>query len=203
MMWQDKIRGFYAVIDEVDPALATQLLQVSKVLQVRVKGDADKRAQVARWAREITRQHDALLVVNDELELALEVEADAVHLGQDDMSLSEAKGRAGGALLIGISTHNPEQVLAAVQGGADYLGYGPVFETTTKENPDPIQGPAALRRAVVLAGPTPVVAIGGVTPVRARLCFEAGAWAACAISSVNRAEDATKAATEIAAAFGC
>jgi len=80
-----------------------------------------------------------------------------------------------------------EQNLA---GGADYLAYGPVFPTTTKANPDPVQGVELLRAAAALAGETPVVAIGGITPARVGEVYAAGAAAACAIGAVNDAPDA-------------
>src|SRR5690606_5965830 len=97
-------------------------------------------------------------------------------------------------LWIGISTHDLAQVRAALAGGADYLGYGPVFPTGTKANPDPVQGIARLREAVALAGSTPVVAIGGITPARADEVHGAGVAAVCAIGAINDAPDAAAAA---------
>jgi len=121
--------------------------------------------------------------------LALAVDADGVHLGQTDLPLAAARALAGGRLWIGVSTHDAAQVRAAVEGGADYLGYGPVYATTTKANPDPVQGIERLREAVALAGATPVVAIGGITPERVAEVYAAGAAAACAIGAVNEAPD--------------
>jgi thiamine-phosphate pyrophosphorylase len=106
-----------------------------------------------------------------------------------------------GDLLIGVSTHDLAQVAAAVEGGADYIGYGPVFATGTKRDPDPVQGVDALRAAVARAAPVPVVAIGGITPERAAQVAATGCAAACAIASVNGAADPAAAARAIAAAF--
>jgi len=139
--------------------------------------------------------------VNDDLEVALAAGADAVHLGQDDMPLAEARRLAGPALRIGVSTHNLEQVAHAVAGGADYLGFGPVFPTGSKANPDPVVGLAGLAAAVAAAAPVPVVAIGGITPERAAAVAAAGARAACAISAVNRDADVRAAAAAVAAPF--
>jgi thiamine-phosphate pyrophosphorylase len=139
--------------------------------------------------------------VNDRLDVALAVGADAVHLGQDDLPLADARRVAQGRLLIGVSTHDEAQVRAAVAGGADYLGFGPVYATGTKENPDPVQGTAGLARAVAAAGGVPIVAIGGITVERAAEVAAAGATAACAIAAVNGAKDPEAAGRAIACAF--
>ncbi|HTE49983.1 MAG TPA: thiamine phosphate synthase [Kofleriaceae bacterium] len=206
MEWRGKLRGFYAVLDRDDPALAGSLLEAAHVLQVRLKGASRQElVRVAGWARRLCDERGALLVVNDDIEAALEARADAVHLGQDDLGLADARravaARGGAPLRIGISTHHRGQVEAAVAGGADYLGFGPVFATSTKVDPDPVQGVAGLVEAVRVAGAVPIVAIGGVTPARAVKLAAAGAWAACAISSVNRAADPAAAGRQIAEAF--
>jgi thiamine-phosphate pyrophosphorylase len=203
MDWRRKLRGFYAVLDRDDPALARALLAAAHVLQVRFKGASRKDVvNAARWVRRLCDERGALLVVNDDLAAALEAGADAVHLGQDDLPLEEARREVRGrGLLVGVSTHDPAQVEAAVAGGADYLGFGPVYATSTKLNPDPVQGTAGLAAAVRGAGPVPVVAIGGITPARAAEVAATGAAAACAIAAVNRAADPSAAGREIAAAF--
>ena len=197
------MRGFYAVLDRDDPELAEVLLAAGAcALQVRMKrAGAAEVAAAARGALAIARRHGALLVVNDRLDVALAIGADAVHLGQDDLPLDVARRIAGGRLLIGVSTHDEAQVRAAVAGGADYLGFGPVFATGTKENPDPVQGTDGLRRAVAAAGRVPVVAIGGITALRAAEVAAVGATAACAIAAVNGAKDPGAAGRAIACAF--
>jgi thiamine-phosphate pyrophosphorylase len=203
------IRGFYAVLDRADEVLAQHLVSHehggARVLQVRIKQGAPKSiVDVALMAREITHRHGAALIINDDLELALSIGADGVHLGQDDMSLRDARERvmayranllADEALhlppfWIGISTHNLEQVADACRGGADYVGFGPVFATSTKENPDPVVG-IELLRAACEAATVPVVAIGGITIERVALLYRAGAAAICAISAVNSSLDPT------------
>lgn len=201
MDWRRKLSGFYAVLDRDDPSLARALLDAAHVLQVRLKGASQKEVVgVASWARELCDERRALLVVNDDLAAALAVGADAVHLGQDDMPLAEARQR-GGRILIGISTHDLGQVVRAVSGGADYLGFGPVYATGTKVDPDPVQGTDGLARAVRAAAGVPVVAIGGITPERAAEVAAAGAHAACAIASVNRSADPSAAGRRIAEAM--
>jgi thiamine-phosphate pyrophosphorylase len=194
------LRGFYAVLDRDDPALARKLVGAggAKILQVRLKpGTADEQLRLARLAREICNAHGALLIVNDRIDVALAAGADGVHLGQTDVPLAEARKLAP-ELIIGVSTHDLAQVRAAVAGGADYLGYGPVFATRTKANPDPVQGLVALRAAVAAAGDIPIVAIGGITPIHAQDVYAAGAAAICAISAVNEADDVVAAALGLA-----
>jgi len=195
------LRGYYAILDRDDRDLAELLVTAAgaRVLQVRIKpGSAAEVLAVARMAREVTRAHGALLVVNDRLDIALAVDADAVHLGQDDLSLEGAQKVASGRLAIGISTHNLDQVERAVVGGADYLGFGPVYATGTKENPDPIAGVDMLRAAVALAGEVPIIAIGGITPERGEAIAAIGAAGAAAIASVNGAADPAAAGRALA-----
>jgi thiamine-phosphate diphosphorylase len=146
-------------------------------------------AAVARMARRVCTELGAALVINDRIDIALAVGADAVHLGQTDLPLATARAllgdAIGGTLAFGISTHNPVQVAEAVAARPAYIAYGPVFPTSTKQNPDPVQGLAALRAAVELAGDIPVVAIGGVTPAQAAALYETGVASLCAISAVN------------------
>jgi thiamine-phosphate pyrophosphorylase len=186
-----RIRGFYAVLDRDDPGLADLLIDGGAcALQIRLKpSNAD---QVLSLARRVHRR-GIPLIINDRVDLALAVGADGVHLGQDDLPLELARRLAPG-LMIGISTHNEAQVLAAVSGGADYLGYGPVYPTRTKANPDPVQGIQALARACIAAKSTPVVAIGGIGPGNGPELRAAGAAGACAISSINGAPDVAAAA---------
>jgi thiamine-phosphate pyrophosphorylase len=188
--------GFYAVLDRPDPELARALVGPggARVLQLRLKSSTPVSTaallEAARMARAITREAGAALVINDRLDVALLVGADAVHLGQADLPLAAARAviaGAGRSLAIGISTHDVAQVAAAVAGGADYLGFGPVFATSTKDNPDPVQGLAGLRAAVAAAGATPVVAIGGIAVADAAAVYATGAAAICAIAAVNGA----------------
>jgi thiamine-phosphate pyrophosphorylase len=194
------VRGFYAVVDgEWDEALAEKLVRGGAcALQLRMKKASTRSfLAAAEQARAFTRLHGIPYIVNDRLDVALAVGADGVHLGQDDLPPAAARAIAP-KLIIGFSTHNVEQVRAA--SGADYLGFGPVFATSTKENPDPVQGLDGLA-AAVRATRLPIVAIGGITPEHAAAIRAVGAAAACAISSVNRAPDPVAAARLIAAAW--
>jgi thiamine-phosphate diphosphorylase len=200
-----QIRGFYAVLDRDDEALARKLVGAggARVLQVRIKpGGAAAILRVARMARRVCDEAAALLVINDRIDLALAAGADGVHLGQTDVPLADARAFVGERLLIGVSTHDTAQAAAAARGGADYLGFGPVFATSTKQNPDPVQGTAGLARAVEAAGGVPVVAIGGISPTEAATVYAAGAAAICAISAVNGAPDIAAAARALRTGLG-
>lgn len=205
------IAGFYAVLDRDDEALARALVGEggARVLQVRIKprgsaaaASASTIVKIARMARRVCDAAGALLVVNDRLDIALAVHADGVHLGQTDLPIRDARRIAGERLLIGISTHDLDQVREACAGGADYLGFGPVFATQTKANAEAVQGLAGLRAAVRAAGPTPVVAIGGITHADAGELYAAGARAICAIGAVNDSHDVGAAARSFARSQG-
>ncbi len=199
----DVIAGFYAVLDREDEALARELVGPgrARVLQVRLKprgaatpADARDIVRIATLARAICDVAGAALVVNDRVDLALAVGADGVHLGQTDLPIAEARRIAGDRLWIGVSTHDVDQVRIACAAGADYLGFGPMFATTTKANPDAVQGLAGLRAAVQAAGAVPVVAIGGILPKDVAALYAAGARAVCAISAINDEVDVGAAA---------
>ena len=136
-----------------------------------------------RKCAEFARERGVVLIVNDRCDLALCCGADGVHLGQDDLPPSAARPLLGRGRIIGFSTHNSRQVKAAALGQADYLGFGPVFDTATKASRWPATGIEGLRRACA-AVPRPVVAIGGIGPGRIREVLGAGAASAAVVSAV-------------------
>lgn len=113
-------------------------------------------------------------IVNDRADIALLVKAQGVHVGQEDLSVDEARAIMGPDAWVGVSTHSLAQLDAADKTSADYIAFGPIFPTTSKENPDPVVGLDLLREA---RGHTrkPLVAIGGITLERAADTFQAGA----------------------------
>src|SRR5262245_24632820 len=136
MTVREAVRGFYAVLDRDDEALASALVSEARVLQVRIKPrgrpvDAADLVRIARMARRICDDAGAALIVNDRIDVALAADADGVHLGQTDLPLADAR-RIAPALWIGLSTHDLAQVRAACAAGADYLGFGPVLAATTQ-----------------------------------------------------------------------
>ena len=121
-----------------------------------------------------TAQRDVRFIVNDRPDIALLSGAGGVHVGQEDLGVEEARAICGRPRWVGVSTHTLDQVAAADRTSADYVAFGPIFPTTTKQNPDAVVGTELLRRARQLTR-KPLVAIGGITLERAAEVFDAGA----------------------------
>jgi thiamine-phosphate pyrophosphorylase len=129
----------------------------------------------ARAAVSVGRSLGAKILINDRVDVCLALGADGVHLGQDDLHPEEARKILGEGALIGFSTHSVEQAREAITFPIDYFAIGPIFDTRTKSNPDPVVGLAGLSRVRAIAGESSVVAIGGITPSRASEVLAAGA----------------------------
>ncbi len=155
--------------------------------------------ETAHHLVQAARSRRAVLIINDHADIAAAVDADGVHLGQDDLPAKAARKLLGGTKLIGISTHSPEQAQTAAADGADYIGFGPVFATGTKDA-GPVQGVDELRRIRDLVA-IPILAIGGITRETAAFAAAAGADGIAVISAILKAEDLSSAAAGIIAAF--
>jgi len=138
----------------------------------------------ASEAVRVARSFGATLIVNDRADVALAVGADGVHLGQGDMPPAAARGLLGGGALVGFSTHNVAQASAAAGLPVSYIAVGPVFATSSKEQPDPVVGLEGVRAVRGAVGRTPLVAIGGVTPESAPSVLEAGADSVAVIGAL-------------------
>jgi thiamine-phosphate pyrophosphorylase len=157
-----------------------------RIVQYREKNASRRRIyEEAVALRELTVSYGALLIINDHADIALAVGADGVHLGQDDLPLAETRRLMGGRI-IGISTHSIGEAEAAAAGGADYIGYGPVFHTTTKDAGRP-QGVDNLR-VITHNVSVPVVAIGGIDNTSIESVFDAGAAAAAVATAICRGD---------------
>ena len=158
------------------------------VLQLRVKDrPADEFLRMALTAREQTARAGCLFIVNDRVDIALAARADGVHLGQDDLPLEAARPLVGDKL-IGISTHSAEQAEEAERGGADYIGFGPMFPTRTKETGYGSRGLAMLESVRRRVG-IPIVAIGGISAENITRTWASGADAAAMISYLTQGDD--------------
>jgi len=124
------------------------------------------------------------LIINDRVDVALAVGAHGVHLGQDDMPPEAARKLLGPNAVIGYSTHNIEQAIAATKLPIDYLAIGPIFATTTKSDTAPVLGLEGLRTVRHAIGAFPLVAIGGITHDNARKVIQAGADSVAVISAL-------------------
>jgi len=138
----------------------------------------------AKAAMETAARSGVQLIVNDRVDLALAVRAHGVHLGQDDMPPEAARRLLGPRAIVGYSTHNVEQALAAVAQPIDYIAIGPIFETATKSDTSPVLGLEGLRAVRDAIGDFPLVAIGGITHANAREVLEAGADSVAVISAL-------------------
>ena len=189
--------SLYAIIDpevSADPlGLARRVLAAGcAMVQVRAKRLDDRSlVDLALALKDSCTSAGVPFVVNDRADIARIVGADGLHLGQDDLSIADAR-RIVGAMSIGVSTHDADQAAQAEREGADLIAFGPVFPTRTKENPDPVVGLDRLR-SVCATVARPVVAIGGISPENARETLRHGARYVAAISALPRFIDGSAA----------
>jgi thiamine-phosphate pyrophosphorylase len=155
-----------------------------RFLQYRDKDASDSQVlERAALLRSIFPFNDSCLILNDRVTLMNVARFDGVHVGQDDMSPAQARSMLGRAALIGVSTHNEQQLLLAGDDYADYLAIGPVFATSSKLNPDPLIGLEGVRNARQRTSHT-LVAIGGITRSDCRVVLDAGADSVAVISDL-------------------
>jgi thiamine-phosphate pyrophosphorylase len=138
----------------------------------------------AKAAFAVAAERGVVVILNDRVDLALALKARGVHLGQDDLPPDEARKLLGNDAIIGYSTHNVSQAIAGAALPIDYLAIGPIFETGTKANADPVVGLDGLRAVRQAIGNMPLVAIGGITQANARAVIEAGADSVAVISAL-------------------
>jgi len=200
------ISGLYAITpDEADTAallckVRLALLGGARVVQYRNKiADGALRLKQAVALREMTREFAVTLIVNDDVALARQVEADGVHLGGTDGSVTEARAALDSGL-IGVSCYNRAALAQeAVRQGADYVAFGSFFASTVK--PDAVVATLDLLREARRELDVPIVAIGGITPHNGAQLIEAGADALAVISAVFSAADIEGAAREFSNLF--
>jgi len=193
----------YAVIDPAQAGGRSPLEVAGTLLAagVRLIQFRDKLASSGElWActqqlATCVHQSHGIFMVNDRADIARAVDADGVHLGQEDLPVEDARRVLGPAQWIGYSTHVLEQVREADYTSADYIAFGPIFPTASKQNPDAVVGLEGLR-AARRATRKPLVAIGGITVQNARAVIEAGADSVAVISGLVGAPDIRQRAEE-------
>jgi len=167
------------------------------VLQFRDKEMGDSEAiEVCQKIHKLTKKKDVPFIVNDRVEIAKAVDADGVHLGQEDMSFGSARKVLGKEKIIGISVETVEQALKAVEGGADYLGIGPIYPTATKPDAGKALGIVRLKEIRESVN-IPIVAIGGINENNLEEVLKAGADGVAVISAVVSAPDITEACRKL------
>jgi len=190
-------RGLYAIVDSSD-WVARVVADGVRLVQLRIKdASGDLLAREIHAAVAIARAAGATLFVNDHWELALELGAHGVHLGQDDLDGADIDALHHAGLLLGISTHSYWEVCRARALRPSYIACGPIHATTLKQMPWIPQGEANLAYWCNLLAGTPVVAIGGMDAPRARAEMQAGAWAVAAVGAITRSADPRAAIAEL------
>lgn len=185
----------YAILDpeqtkgRAPESVLSALLEAGiTILQLRVKTmQPNEFFDLAQRVRAETKARGCKLIVNDRVDIALACNADGVHLGQDDLPLGAAR-KLMGSKIVGISTHDLQQAQEAERNGADYIGFGPMFGTTTKATGYSARGVEMLRE-IRVAVKLPIVAIGGIKEQNVQQVLQAGADSAAIVSDILGADD--------------
>ena len=201
-------RGLYALLDDsIRPGL--DLLAAARavieggagVLQLRLKHHSDRSAlALCHRVVALARPLGARVLVNDRVDLALLSGADGVHLGEEDLPVAQARALLGPSALIGATTRSLAQIQAAAADGADHVGLGPIFATSTKAVPHPLLGIAGLAQIAALS-PLPIVAIAGLRLENLNAVARAGAWCGAVGSGLLEADDLIERARALQAEF--
>lgn len=195
----------YAVTDRSWVGKQTFLQQVESALQggvtclqLREKqlSDAEFLSE-AREVRDLCRTYGVPLIINDNLPVALACGADGIHVGQQDLNAGQVRDQVGSRMIVGVSARTVEQALAAQAAGADYLGVGAVFSTTTKRDAKPL--PRQTLTEICRAVSIPVVAIGGITKENLPALSGTGVAGAALVSAIFSAEDIRQTCRELKA----
>lgn len=167
--------------------------------QLREKGEGalvgDELRDFAKGCKTLCDAYDVLFIVNDDVDLALEIGASGVHIGQDDGVIASVRSKIGADKVLGVSTNSISEALAASDAGADYIGVGPLFETKSKADTDPITGPDIIKEIVEQLPGLPIVGIGGITERKAGKVIRRGASGVAVISAIlgeDNVEEATR-----------
>lgn len=173
----------------------------AQAVQIREKDlGAGELYRLTRRALEVTRPYGARLIVNDRLDVALAARADGVHLGWRSLPTAEARRLGGDEFLVGVSVHNPNEAVEAVESGASYVTFGPIFETPSKRGLVDTQGVEHLAECVREVN-APVIAVGGLLPSHAWAIRRCGAAGMAVIRGIMCAKDPEKAAEEYVQAW--
>ncbi|UCZ52350.1 thiamine phosphate synthase [Bacillus shivajii] len=174
------------------------------IFQYREKGEealtGEEKERLGKELKDICQTRNIPFIVNDDIDLALKLDADGVHIGQDDGNVPEVRKKIGDRIL-GVSAHNIDEANNALRDGADYLGVGPVYATSTKQDTEKVCGPhfiAELREKGIDA---PIVAIGGINQANAAKVVRGKADGLSVITAISKAEDPTVATAELASVW--
>jgi len=165
------------------------------MFQFREKGQQaltnDHYEQFARQCQNLCRKYNVPFIVNDDIDLALKLKADGLHIGQDDHPISLVRQKIG-QMILGVSVHTATELQIALTYGADYVGIGPIYATTSKSDAKPPSGTEFLQQARNMYPQLPIVAIGGIDCNNALAVFKAGADGVAVISAICESNDIQK-----------
>lgn len=153
--------------------------------------------QFAKSCQTLCAQYDVPFIINDDVELALEIGADGVHIGQDDGVVKDVREKIGHEKILGVSTHTVTEALAAVDAGATYIGVGPLFETQSKADANPVVGLELLKDIKDHLPGFTIVGIGGISERKIGAVIQAGATGVAVISAITAEEDVEEAARRL------
>lgn len=200
----DIFKGLYCITAEKyslgrdNITVAREMISAGvKIIQYREKekNKKEKYIQCLRL-REITKQNGVFFIVNDDVDIAIAVKADGVHVGQDDMPVEVVRSIVGKEMIIGVSTHSPSQALGAMRDGADYIGAGPLYPTKTKDNVCDAVGLEYLDFAVKNIA-IPIVAIGGIKRHNLPDVLRRGAGCAAMVTEITSSPNIAETIKEV------
>jgi thiamine-phosphate pyrophosphorylase len=197
--------ALYAILDphlsDTSVGDLARQLAAAGVELIQLRDKRSPSSHILNAARELTSvlgSTKTRFILNDRPDIAAVIQCGGVHLGQEDLAVEDARKICGPAQWVGVSTHNLEQLRQAEQTSADYIAIGPIFPTSTKENPDPVVGLDFIRAARAITQ-KPLVAIGGITLEKSEDVFRAGADSVAIIRDLMAAENPEKRAREFLA----
>lgn len=169
--------------------------------QLREKGEGalvgDDLRKLAEKCAALCKEYQVPFIINDHVDLALEIGADGVHIGQDDGVVSAVRSKIGPSKILGVSTHTKNEALTASDAGANYIGVGPLFESVSKTNVNEPVGIGLIKETAQELPGLPLVGVGGISERKAAMVIREGASGVAVISAIARAEDVEKAARAI------
>lgn len=170
------------------------------LFQLREKGHGalvgDEKLEFAKKIQSICKEHEIPFIVNDDIDLALALDADGVHIGQEDDDACVVR-KIIGKKILGVSAHNIEEAQKAIAAGADYLGVGPMYPTSTKVDARAVQGPTIIQQLRNHGFEIPIVGIGGITADNAASVVAAGADGVSVITAISKANSVVEATKEL------
>ncbi|WP_409250692.1 thiamine phosphate synthase [Bacillus sp. SCS-153A] len=174
------------------------------LFQFREKGkwclQGEEKVQLAKRLQSICRENNIPFIVNDDINLAVEIDADGVHIGQEDEHAEIVRRQIGPKKILGVSAHTLTEAQAAIAAGADYLGIGPIYPTFTKEDAKAVQGLTFIKELRSVGIDIPLVGIGGITAENASPIIQAGADGVSVITAISQGDSPEEAARLLAKA---